>query len=179
VHNEEASKMWIEPALARHLGRTNAPAGLWERVAQPRMPRPVLWNFRLVCGVAAILLAAALLWGFYPSRNPALDFRSAKPDQIRLWVKTNTGLDVPLHNSASARLIGASAVRSPVPGARIVYRVGAKDVALTVRTVGTPVLGASKGDSVFSWTARGQRYTVACSDAEELRIGCLLCHAGA
>ena len=180
MHNEETSKTWIEPVLARHLGPTTAPAGLWERIAEPRMPRPAVSNARLIWGFAAVLLAAVVLWGFHPDAIPALEFRSGRPDQIQLWVKANTGLDVPLHTSRSARLIGASAVRGPAPGARIVYRVGSNDVALMVANIGAnPVLATRHGDSIFSWTAGGQKYTVACADAEELRIGCLLCHAGA
>ncbi len=180
MKNEETSKAWIEPVLARHLGQTAAPAGLWERVAQPRMPLRAISNGRLVWAFAGVVLAAVLLWGFHPGGNPALEFRSDRPDQIQLWVKANTGLDVPLHVSRSVRLIGASAVRGSAPAARIVYRSGSNDIALLVSSAGTsPSLVANNGDSSFSWMVRGQRYTVACADAEELRIGCQLCHAGA
>jgi hypothetical protein len=180
VHNQETSSSWIEPVLARHLGRTTAPAELWQRVAEPRMPRPASANFRLLLALASVLFVALLLGGFHPGRTPVLDFRSSRPDQIQAWVKANTGLDVPLHASHSVRLLGASAIRGRDPAARIIYRAGAKDIALTVASAGVaPVLAVSKNDSVFSWTARGQKYVVACADAEELRIGCLLCHAGA
>jgi len=180
VHNQETSSSWIQPVLARHLGQTTAPAELWNRIAEPRLPQPAAANFRLALALASVLLVAMLLGGFHPGRTPALDFRSNRPDQIQAWVKANTGLEVPLHASRSARLLGASAIRGEAPAARIIYRVGAKDVALTVASVGiTPALTVSKSDSTYSWTARGQRYTVACADAEELRIGCLLCHAGA
>jgi hypothetical protein len=186
VHNEDtSSNTWIQPVLARHLGQTTAPAGLWERVTQPRVRQSAISNSRLVWAFAAVLLVAVLLWGFHPRagasvENQALQFRSDEPGQVQRWVKANTGLEVPLHASPSARLIGASAVSGPVPAARIVYRVGSDNVALMVANVGAaPALATGKRDSIFSWTARGQRYTVACADAEELRIGCLLCHAGA
>jgi hypothetical protein len=184
MHTEDTSNTWIQPVLTRHLGQTTAPSGLWERVAQPRMPRSTVSNVQMAWAFAAVLLVAALLWGFHPGANRALEFRSSQPGQVEAWVKANTGLEVPLHASSSARLIGASAIRGGEPAARIIYRVGANNVALLVAGVGAKSaiaanIATNKGDSVFSWTARGQRYTVACADAEELRIGCLLCHAGA
>jgi hypothetical protein len=182
VHNEDT---WIEPVLARHLGPATAPEGLWERIGEPRLPRSAVSSSRLVWAFAAALLVAVLVWGFHlrgeaSVENQALEFRSDKADQIQAWVKGNTGLEVPLHASASAGLIGAGVVKGGAPAARIIYRVGAKDVALLVASVGTaPALAASTGDKIFSWTARGQKYTVECADADESRIGCLLCHAGA
>jgi hypothetical protein len=182
VHNED---VWIEPVLARHLGPAAAPEGLWEGIAQPRVQRSAVSSVRLAWAFAGALLVAVLVWGFHlrgdaSVENQALEFRSDKADQIQAWVKSDTGLDVPLHDSASARLIGAGIVKGGAPAARIIYRVGAKDIALLVASVGTaPASAAIAGDKIFSWTARGQRYTVECSDADELKIGCLLCHAGA
>lgn len=183
MNNEETSKSWVQPVLARHLGQTTAPAGLWERVSQPRAAKPVVSNSRLIWAFAAVLVAAVLLWGFHlrgeaPASNQTLAFRSDRPDQVQAWVEANTGLEVPLHATASARLIGASLVKGPVPAAKIVFRTGANDVSLLVASLDTPA-PERNGDHGFSWTVRGQRYTLACVDAEELRIGCLLCHAGA
>lgn len=181
MHNEETNRSWVQPVLARHLGPVEAPAGLWERIAEPRMPRPAISNLRLIPAFAAVLLAAVLLWGFHPGANPGIEFRSGEPGRIQSWVKANTGLDVrldvPPHASGTTRLMGASVVPGAAPSARIIYRVGAKDVALMVAAAGgVPALA---GDASFSWIAGGQRYTVSSSDAEELRVGCLQCHAGA
>jgi len=168
---------WLEPMLARHLGPATAPEGLWERIVEPRPQPSGISTSRLVLAFAAVLVAAVLLWGFHPGRatNQMVEFRSGELAEVRSWVRTNTGLEVPLHSVPSARLIGASVLKSGEASARIVYRVDGSDLTLLVADAGSAPIPTG---SALSWTAQGQRYTVECDNPEGLKIGCQLCHTG-
>lgn len=85
--------------LEQNLGRVEAPAELWERVAQGRETKrknSAPWIGAMACA------AAAMAWAFY---TPAL--RSDNPAQVREWVKVRTGMDVPLTQSGRVQLTGA------------------------------------------------------------------------
>ncbi len=192
---------WNEPELKRHLGPVQAPDELWDRVrgaqaVQLRPSRGMTWHW-----AAAALATVALVAGITMSltrdlsgeeravgalsRTPEqLHFRSTDAAELRAWVKTDTGMDVPMpaHTASSVQLIGAYVNRKGTPTAEISYRVGGENVTLVVSKI--PMDGDGRhqfvksgsyhGSSFQSWTMRGQMYTIASADA---RAGCLLCHS--
>lgn len=198
---------WNEPELKRHLGPVKAPDGLWDRVhgaevsGPERMATPrASWGTSLGWAAAALatvaLVAGITVWRNRElsseeravralSRTPdQLQFHSADLAELRTWVKTGTGLDIPLpvRTSSSVQLLGAYVNRSGVPTAEISYRVGGVDTTLVVSRI--PMDGDGRhqfvksgsyhGSNFQSWTMRGQMYTIASVDA---RAGCLLCHS--
>jgi hypothetical protein len=54
--------------LEQNLGRVDAPPELWERVQNPRGPRP---QRRMAWVLAAALPVVAIMWGFHPREKPA------------------------------------------------------------------------------------------------------------
>jgi hypothetical protein len=134
----------------------------------------------------------AIAWGFHARGNglttnqAKLTLRCADPGQIRAWVKANTGIDIPLavKPPATVQLVSALSVKGDVPAAEVDYRVDGHDARLTVAKgglgqggpAGHQFHGGRSGQT--SWTMRGQTYTLASADPAELRVACLLCHAG-
>jgi hypothetical protein len=197
-------KDWNEPELSRHLGPVKAPDELWDRVhgshAAVRTRTPFLlkpWTWvaaaAAVAGLALVVniranrtlsleeLAVAAL-GHSPSQ---LKFQSQEPVSVRAWIKSGTGLDVPMppQLSPAVRLMGATVVSSKVPTAEVSYRVGDVNVTLAISKADPAAdskhtfvrSGSYHGANFTTWSMRGQMYTVAAADA---RVGCLLCHNG-
>jgi hypothetical protein len=100
--------------LEQSLSRVEAPAELWDRVLEGRTTKRRVsapWILALACA------AAAMVWAMY---TPSL--RSDDPAVVREWVKTRTGMDVPLVHSSIVRLTGARMVN---PGRiELAYRSG-------------------------------------------------------
>jgi hypothetical protein len=200
------AKDWHEPELSRHLGPVRAPDELWDRVHGAEVssshrvytsrPRTRAWQWAAAAAATVAVVAGITVWQNRTlsgeeqavralSRAPEqLQFRSADLAELRAWVKTDTGLDVPLpvHTSSSVQMVGAYVSRKgSTPTAEISYRVGGVDAALVVSRI--PMEGEGRhafvksgsyhGSSFQSWTMRGQMYTLASADA---RVGCLLCH---
>ena len=193
---------WNEPELSRHLGPVKAPDELWDRVHgtqtvhQLRPSRGMTWQWAAAALATVAVVAGITVWQNRElsgeeravralSRTPEqLEFRSENLTEIRTWVKTGTGLDVPMpgRTSPAVRMIGAHVNRAGVPTAEIAYRVGDADVSLVVSKI--PLEGDGRhqfvksgsyhGSSFQSWTMRGQMYTIASADA---KVGCLLCHS--
>jgi hypothetical protein len=193
---------WNEPELSRHLGPVKAPDELWDRVQgaqtvhQLRPSRGMTWQWAAAALATVAVVAGITVWQNRElsgeeravralSRTPEqLEFRSEDLSEVRTWVKTGTGLDVPMpgNTSPSVRMIGAYVNRAGVPTAEIAYRVGDADVSLVVSKI--PLEGDGRhqfvksgsyhGSSFQSWTMRGQMYTIASADA---KVGCLLCHS--
>jgi anti-sigma factor RsiW len=128
------------------------------------------------------------------SRTPEqLQFHSADAAELRAWVKTDTGMDVPMpaHTASSVQLVGAYVNRKGnTPTAEISYRVGGLDATLVVSKI--PMNGDGRhqfvksgsyhGSNFTSWTMRGQMYTIAsvggpAGTSGNARVGCLLCHS--
>ena len=131
--------------LERNLGRVEAPAELWDRVAHGReIPRRRAW---LPWALAAACASVAMAGIFY---RPAV--QSNDPALIREWVKTRTGMDVPLARQQSVELTGARVVKAGK--IEIGYRSG--------------VVLVSKADGAAHWGA----YAVECQAP-----GCVLCHS--
>lgn len=198
---------WNEPELKRHLGPVKAPDDLWNRVhgaeistrqrlVSPRANRGMGLGWAAAALATVALIAGIAVWRNREisgeeravralSRTPEqLQFRSADLGELRTWVKSGTGLDIPLpvRTASSVQLLGAYVNRGAAPTAEISYRVGGVETTLVVSKV--PMDGDGRhqfvksgsyhGSSFQSWTMRGQMYTIASVDA---RAGCLLCHS--
>src|SRR5580704_6578643 len=110
----------VEALLERHLRPVAAPAELWGRVRNPRVPQKQTTPGKLAWAVAALGLFAAAVSSFkMPSSFAAneaaalqalargtgdLEFQSAKATEIRAWVRTRTGLDVPLPDAPASAI---------------------------------------------------------------------------
>ncbi|HYV62227.1 MAG TPA: hypothetical protein VE958_06110 [Bryobacteraceae bacterium] len=195
-----------EPELSRHLGPVKAPDELWDRVQQgartpERLPMP-MWGKSWIFVAAAVAAVAGLAVGVNLTRNrnmsleelavaalvrspDQLKFRSAEPASVRAWIKSGTGLDVPMPSqlSPAVQLVGATVVSSKVPTAEVAYRVGDMNVTLAISKADPAAdskhafvrSGSYHGANFTTWSMRGQMYTVAAADT---RVGCLLCHNG-
>jgi hypothetical protein len=201
-------KEQFESELSRHLGPVKAPDELWDRLqgagaTQSRTSsRTPFWT-RSWTWVAAAAAVAGLAIGvnLVRNRNQSLEelavstlgrgpeqlkFRSQEAKAVRAWIKTGTGLDVPMPPALSpaVQLAGATLVPGKVPTAQISYRVGNAEATLVIskadpaaNTMHTFVRsGSYHGANFQSWTMRGQMYTIATS--AETKVGCLLCHNG-
>lgn len=194
---------WNEPELSRHLGPVKAPDELWDRVHgaqtvhQLRPSRVRTWQWAAAALATVAVVAGITVWQNRElsgeeravralSRAPEqLQFRSADLVELRTWVKSGTGMDLPLpvRTASAVELVGAYVNRKgSAPTAEISYRVGGVDATLVVSKI--PMEGDGRhqfvksgsfhGSSFQSWTMRGQMYTIASADA---RVGCLLCHS--
>ena len=169
----------LEHVLERHLGRTNAPEELWDRIQRP--PEPGSWSPRqgMVWALATAVLLLAAFWGLN-ARGERVELRSADTAQIREWINTATGLDVPLpaKTPPSVRLICARVVNGD---AEIDYRAGNRDATLLVSRVGSASSGDAghrflRGDlGVTIWTMGSQLYTLSGASGDS-RAACTLCH---
>ena len=161
-------KDWVETALAHELRPAAAPEGLWQRIRDPRpAARPSrTWNLAALAACAALVLATVWL---YPGRR---EIRSSDSRQIRAWVRTTSGVDVPLKAQLPAhiQLTGARFTKAQT---EIDYRVRDRAGRLII---GGPRIASNS--TVFSWTMDGRVYTLACGDPEDLRLSCSLCHIG-
>jgi hypothetical protein len=165
---------WLEPALEMHLEHVRAPEELWGRTQNPNRIQPARQPAagRTVCLTVALVLLT--LW-FYPWHR---QLRSGDAAEIRAWVRTQSGVDVPLQTQSSGRLrlTGARVVKSST---EITYQVGDRDGRLVVAKGGSNARhSAPAGARVFTWSMNGQVYTLACTAPEDLRIACSLCHIG-
>jgi len=192
VARQEMGNEWLEPVLTEHLGRVRAPKELWYRVQTPGARQSGGSTRQLGWALATTLAIVAVAWGFHArgnglSANQAhLTLRCAAPGQIRAWVKANTGIDIPLAAKppATVQLVSALAVKGDLPAAEVDYRVEGHDARLLVARAGLGEGGQAghqfqeSKSGQTSWTMRGQTYTLASADPAELRVACLLCHAG-
>jgi hypothetical protein len=201
VDKQELDYEWMEPVLTRNLRRVGAPRELWHRVDNPvSSAKGSDWRLRLA--LAATLAIVTIAWGFYQRLGslPAsqalairslsrgtdlLEFRSSESAQIRAWVKTSAGIDVPLPSAtpATVQMLGAHVVKGPVSGVEVAYRLGRQDVVLVVSKAGSMpdrVIShrflASKDDRLSSWIMGGNLYTLACANPGDIRVACVLCH---
>ena len=198
---------WLAPMLARNLGQVSAPDELLHRIHHPRAGRarkPIALRTVDLMVVSALL--ALVVWGIFPrkvlspqalaiqalNRGPEeLELQSGTVSEIRSWVKTRTGLDLPLSSETSrrVRLKGVCAVKGATPTIEVAYRVGSHNAALLVSKASPEMAGDGKhrflkceatgGARVSSWIMRGQLYTLAYAAPGDLRDECLLCHSAA
>lgn len=119
-----------------------------------------------------------------------LAFLSSEAADIRLWLRDNSGIDIPLppRHSPLVEIVGARVLNPGQPVAEIAYRVGEDRASLLVArdpsgTRSYPNHEARASDPfqaarVTSWSMRGQSYTLAWNAQGEFRVACLLCHPG-
>lgn len=101
--------------LEQNLGRVEAPAELWDRVTRGReTKRSRVWTSWVLAAACASVAMAGI---FY---RPAV--QSNDPALIREWVKTRTGMDVPLAKQHAVQLTGARVVKTGK--IEIAYRSG-------------------------------------------------------
>ncbi len=199
-------KQDYESELRRHLGPVPAPDELWERVHNTRVVklrpnRGMTWQWAAAALATVAIVAGVTIWQHREisgeeravralRRTPEqLQFHSADAAELRAWVKTGTGMDLPMpaHTASSVQLVGAYVNRKgSTPTAEISYRVGGQDATLVVSKI--PMEGDGRhafiksgsyhGANFTSWTMRGQMYTIASVGASaNARVGCLLCHS--
>lgn len=197
----------LERVLSKHLASVEAPQELWNRVRQPA-PAPVhthsMWTaWAAAAATIAISLGGWASWRLY-RENPVsietmavsaldhkpadLELRTEDAATVRQWVKSNSGIDIPLppRHSSWVKVIGASVSRYDNKVAEVSYQVGEYQAALLVTKDST---GAKTYPSheirpsdpyqtarVSSWSMRGQSYTLASAAPGEARVACLLCH---
>jgi hypothetical protein len=193
---------WLKKLLERNLRPVSAPDELWDRIQQPRV-RQTHSGFAPLAVLAVATLAAVAVWGFYPrsaqstqelavaglSSSPeTLELQSGTLPEIRAWVKTRTGLDLPLPSEAShaVRLKGVCTVRGGAT-VEVAYRVSGHNAALLVSKASPEIAGDGRhrflkcestvGARVSTWVMRGQLYTLAYAASGDIRDECLLCHA--
>jgi len=196
------SETWLTPVLSRDLRQVAAPDDLWRKMQQPRVARVRkqiglrTTDLMLVC-----TLLAMAVWGIFPrralspqslaiaalNRGPEdLDLQSDTVSEIRAWVKTRTGLDLPLpaETSQMVRLKGVCAVKG---GFEVSYRVSGHNAALLVSKASSAMPADTRhrflkcestaGTRVSSWIMHGQLYTLAYASPGDSRDECQLCHA--
>jgi hypothetical protein len=171
----------LESELARGLHRVAAPEVLWDKIQafqnrdRKEVLVPTFSREKLTWALLAASLAAALIWGIPAHRS----IQSASATQIREWVKTNTGLDVPLVGDPSPlRLASANLSRQ---GIEIACRIGNHPAKLLIsKNKSIPAAkhaALNNNDSTISWGMSNRTYTLACATPADLHIACLLCHS--
>jgi hypothetical protein len=140
--------------LEKHLGRVEAPAGLWAQVRNPRPAAraatgPAWTAWAAAAATLAIAAGGWLLWGvmWKPQPVEALAVAALRGDarrlalhtedavEVRAWVKAHSGIDIPLppKHSPLVQIIGANIVRAgSEPVAEVSYQVGEHRAALLV-----------------------------------------------
>ena len=162
-HNE-----WLAEELEQSLRRVSAPQELWDRIQNPQQERAHV-RTRFMAWAAVPVLMFVAVWGTHSRSNPAVQLHSNDPAQIRAWLKTNAGLDVPLH---AGNLTGAR-VTAP-HRAEVAYRIAGRDASLSISN-GSPSARGNGG--TISWTAAGQTYLLACAEPQDFKA-CVMCHVG-
>lgn len=193
----------LDQVLKKHLGRVEAPVGLWNHVRGPvHPPKPVVaWHSWAAAAAALTIVAAG--WGVWrqfqePStveamavaaleREPQeLTLQTSDATSVRKWLRSAAGLDIPLppKHSDVIQIHGARVNEAGL--AEISYQAGEFQVALLVSKNSDGVSGYPSHDfrgsdpyetaRVTSWSLKGQSYTLAWSAPGEFRTACLLCH---
>lgn len=203
----------LAPQLREHLGAVEAPAYLWNRIQDAnRQPAPAPAARRWQPALAAAAAVIVLMGGYVAlqltdpattvearaveslTKNPTkLGLLSSDPVEIRRWLRTEAGVDVPLppEHSGMVEIIGANVVPGTLtqaPMAEIAYRVGEYNASLIVANDPGAARSypdhearpsnAAENARVSSWNMQGQNYALAWAAPGEFRVACLLCHGG-
>jgi hypothetical protein len=189
----------LETLLSRHLHPVQAPDELWQRIQGGEAAGrsiPTRWPFWAIAAAAAAMLA--LCFSLRSATAPELeklaaresrtggerlDFRSGDPLEIRNWVKTHAGLDVPMPGKLTedVQLIGVSLLPGDQPVACISYRVRGQVARLLVThgEFAGQHSAAPPANGPYSWTLQRQTYLLASSNPQETSAACVLCHLDA
>jgi hypothetical protein len=184
---------WIEPVLRSSLKRVAAPAELWDRVVLPQPPkrRPfrqrIWWALSMASAVVASLAVVAS--AHYPGRTTAqasaraAEFSSDQPSNIRTWIRSQTGLDVPLPGQLPSAVRIRGARISAAGGVEIHFSADGQDAVLMISAAHSPLPDHRELDSdfirtatAFAWSMEHQEYTLAVRQAGTLRSACQVCH---
>jgi hypothetical protein len=117
-----------------------------------------------------------------------MELKTEDAAAVRTWVKSHSGIDIPLppRHSSWVKIIGASVSGSDNKVAEVSYQVGDYKAALLVTKDRTnaktyPSHEIRPSDPletarVSSWSMKGQSYTLASMAPGQARVACLLCH---
>jgi hypothetical protein len=198
----------LDPVLKKHLGRLEAPANLWNHVRGPVAVRGAqsapqsAWTWAGAVAMLAVAVGGWIVWSQLRAPQTveamamaALDrktedfaLRTEDAASVRKWVKSNSGIDIPLppKHSGVIRIVGARIGNETNPVAEVAYRVGEFKAALLITKASTGATVYPKHSSggsdafqtarVTSWSMKGQSYTLAWTAPGEFRTACLLCH---
>lgn len=195
----------LERVLTKHLASVEAPSELWNRVRrQERGTHTRPWTAWVA--VAATVVVSVGGWTAWQQHreNPVsvenmavsalkhnandMELKTDDAAAVRSWVKSHSGIDIPLppRHSSWVKVVGASVSRYDNQVAEVSYKVGEYQAALLVTKDKT---GAKTYPSheirpsdplekarVSSWSMKGQSYTLAWVAPGEARVACLLCH---
>lgn len=186
----------LDLELQRQLRPVDAPEELWARI-QTRTRAKHTPNLRWLAGAfagAAIVLCCLMLRSNatghlaktaaqeLAARSERVDFRSNDPAQIRAWVRSRAGMDVPLASAGSVRFLGVALLQESPCVVCVSYRIGGKRGDLVIARGGSrgpkhsSMQHLSSGNaSILAWAAAGQTYVVA-APVDNLQLTCSLCH---
>ncbi len=192
----------LDPVLKKHLGRVEAPPNLWSHVRGPVPVHSRGWSWAAAAALVAIIAGGWTLWNEFRApqtveamalaaldRGPEnLDLQTEDAASVRKWVKSNSGIDIPLppKHAGVIRIQGARVNGESKRVAEVSYQVGEFRAALLVTKDPTGTKSYPKHDfrgsdaletaRVTSWSMKGQSYTLAWTAPGEFRAACLLCH---
>ena len=175
----DAREIGIERVLDRQLQRVEAPEELWYRVQTRRVPRPRLTVGRLAWALAALVPLAMVVWTLRVSQERLGEIRCGDAAEMRRWISTKTGLNIPLRQSAAVRLESARVLASAaVPAVEVAFHSGDRAVTLRVSRSVSRQGAAAPGHQFVtrdSWVMGDQVYVIDCPG--DPAAGCTLCHA--
>lgn len=192
----------LDPVLKKHLGRVEAPPNLWSHVPGPAPAPSRSWSWAAALAMAAVIAGGFTLWNELQApetveamalaaldRGPEnLALRTDDAASVRKWVKSSSGIDIPLppKHASVIRIQGARLNGEAKRVAEVSYQVGQFRAALLVTKDPSGTKSYPKHDfrgsdaleaaRVTSWSMKGQSYTLAWTAPGEFRAACLLCH---
>jgi hypothetical protein len=200
----ETQNTAVEGLLERHLGPVHAPRELWTRIQNPSrnvsVTRRQTVGRKLAWALAAVVVFAGTVSSFREQKSFAgneaaalqgliqgaddLEFKSAKATEIRAWVRTRTGIELPVPENPPVQLLGARL--APAGTVEVAYRVGDRPAVLVVSKTSAAFLEGDRHRKLnreslqaartYSWTSGSQRLTLACATPGGLEAACSLCH---
>jgi hypothetical protein len=187
----------LDLELQRQLKPVHAPEELWRRIQTGTRAKTVPKGRGVLLASAATAAIVLCYLGFgsdptrylvktasreLAARTDKLDFRSSDPNQIRAWVESHAGIDVPLAGGRSIQFIGVGLLQVSTCLVCVSYRVGGKEGKLVIARGGS---GGPKhpsmrhlsygGANILAWVSAGQTYVIA-APMENLQVTCALCH---
>jgi hypothetical protein len=203
----ETQNTAVEALLERHLGAVQAPGELWARIQNPARNVSATRRQTVARKLAWALLAVVVFAGTVSSfREPKsfavneaaalqalargtddLEFKSAKAMEIRTWVRTRTGIELPLPQDSPVQLLGARVAAADT--VEVAYRVGDRPATLVVSKTSAAFFERDRHRKLnrealqvartYSWAEGSQLFTLACAVPGGLEAACSLCHVDA
>ena len=144
----------LERVLTKHLAPVEAPQELWNRIRQPERTSAHTHSLWTAWAAAAATIALSVGgWAYWQlhRENPVsiqtmalsalkhqsgdMELRTEDATAVRQWVKSHSGLDIPMlpRHSSWVKIIGASITGSDDKIAEVSYQVGEYKAALLRR----------------------------------------------